>query len=524
MSDSTDQNREALFDDKLLFADDESEARPPENIKSHWKLLIADDEKEVHSITEMVLNEYHFEGRGLTFLHAYSGRETIQLMSEHPDISLLLLDVVMESDTSGLDVVHHIREELKNSFVRIILRTGQPGKAPEKEVITNYDINDYKEKTELTANKLFTTITSSLRAYRDLRTIEKNRKGLEIIINSTGHLFAHQRLQKFTEGILLQLSSLLQLNDDSLFLQSSGFAASDQKDRLEIIAGTGHYQNFINRYVEDVLDETVKNHLEKAIQNQQSLFVDDAYVGYFQTENKSKNLIYFDGCQHLTQLDRDLIRIFSTNIGIAFDNIYLSTEIIETQKEVIERLGEVVETRSEETANHVRRVSELAYLLALKVGLDETDAHLLRMAAPMHDVGKIGIPDAILLKPGKLSQYEFELMKNHTNLGYQLLNKSNRRIIKAAAIVAYQHHEKWDGSGYPQGLKGEDIHIYGRIIGLVDVFDALSISRSYKSAWDDERVYQFIKKARETSFDPNLVDLFLDNYDEFVAIRKKYDG
>lgn len=520
MTEST--NHDELPDDKILFADEKCEEVEAISQKTPWKIFIADDELEVHNITKMVLNEYRFEGRGLTFVHAYSGAETKRLMAEHDDTAILLLDVVMESDTSGLDVVRYIREELKNCFVRIILRTGQPGKAPEKQIITNYDINDYKEKTELTASKMFTAITSSLRAYRDLRTIEKNRKGLAIIINSTGHLFAHQRLQKFTEGILLQLSSLLQLNEDSLFLQSSGFAASDQKDKLEIIAGTGQYENFVNKYVEEVLNESVQTHIKKAIQEQQSLFIDDAFVGFFQTENKSKNLIYFDSCKFLTQLDRDLIRIFSTNIGIAFDNIYLSTEIIETQKEVIETLGEVVETRSEETANHVRRVSELAYVLALKAGLDDADAHLLRMAAPMHDVGKIGIPDAILLKPGKLTRHEFELMKSHTNLGYQLLNKSNRRIIKAAAIVAFQHHERWDGLGYPKGLQGEDIHIFGRIIGLVDVFDALSISRSYKDGWKSERVYQFIKDSRGHAFDPNLVDLFLDNYDEFIAITKKY--
>ncbi|MEE8540903.1 MAG: DUF3369 domain-containing protein, partial [Desulfobacterales bacterium] len=472
--------------------------------------------------TKMALDGYRFEDRGLTFLHAYSGRETERAIREHPDTAILVLDVVMESDTSGLDVVRYIREELKNSFVRIILRTGQPGKAPEKEIITDYDINDYKEKTELTATKLFTTITASLRAYRDLRTVEKNRKGLEIIINSTGHLFAHQRLKKFTEGILTQLASLLQVNEDTLFLQSSGFAASDVKDKLEIIAGTGLYENFVNKYVEDVLDKEVIRRLEQAIQKKESLFVDDAYIGYFQTENGSKNLLYVDGCKYLTNLDKDLIRVFSTNVGVAFDNIYLTKEIIETQKEIIETLGEIVETRSEETAYHVRRVSELAYLLALKAGLEKGEADLLRLASPMHDVGKIGIPDAILNKPGKLNKQEFELVKQHTVIGAEILGKSKRRVIEAAAIVAYQHHERWDGKGYPQGLRGEDIHIFGRIIGLVDIFDALCHSRLYKPAWEYAKVLQYFKESRGQSLDPELVDLFLDNFEEFSAVCKKY--
>ena len=520
MTESLDQK--ANYDDDIVFADEDHVAPAVAESKGSWKILIADDEEEVHNVTKMVLDDYYFEGKPLSFIHTYSGRETERLIREHPDTAVLVLDVVMESDTSGLEVVRYIREDLKNSFVRIILRTGQPGKAPEKKIITNYDINDYKEKTELTANKLFTTITASLRAYRDLRTIEKNRKGLEIIINSTGHLFAHQRLKKFTEGILTQLASLLQVNEDSLFLQSSGFAASNDKDKLEIIAGTGLYENLVNQYVEDVLDVEVKKLLETAIKKKESLFVGDAYIGYFQTENDSKNLLYFDGCKHLTNLDKDLIRIFSTNVGVAFDNIYLSKEIIDTQKEVIETLGEIVETRSEETANHVRRVSELAYLLGQKAGLSRREASLLRMAAPMHDVGKIGIPDAILNKPGKLTEMEFESVKHHTTIGYDILRKSNRRIIRAAAIVAYQHHERWDGKGYPQGIQGEDIHIFGRIIGLVDVFDALSNARLYKAAWESERVCQYLKEARGQSFDPRLVDLFLDNFGEFLAICIKY--
>ena len=509
--------------DELVFAEEGYDESKIIEHQGAWKILIADDEEEVHNITKMVLDDYHFEGRRLKFLDAYSGRGTERLIREHPDTAILILDVVMESDTSGLDVVRYIREELRNSFVRIILRTGQPGKAPEREIITGYDINDYKEKTELTAIKMHTTITASLRGYRDLRTIEKNRKGLEIIINSTGHLFAHQRLKKFTEGILTQLSSLLQVNEDSLFLQSSGFAASNDKDKLEIIAGTGLYKNFVNKYVEDVLDEEVQINLEKAMQKKESMFVDDAYIGYFQTENGSKNLLYFDGCKHLTHLDKDLIRIFSTNVGVAFDNIYLSKEIIETQKEIIETLGEIVETRSEETAYHVRRVSELAYLLALKAGLSKKESNLLRLASPMHDVGKIGIPDAILNKPGKLTEQEFESVKKHTSIGYEILGKSKRQIIKAAAIVAYQHHERWDGKGYPQGLRGEDIHIFGRIIGLVDVYDALSHSRLYKSAWKREKVCQYLKESRGQSFDPKLVDLFLNNFEEFSAICIKFE-
>ena len=509
-------------DDELFFADENEDVTPPIAKRDAWKILIADDEQEVHSVTGMVLEDYIFEYRTLELLHAYSGREAKEMIRQNTDIAIILLDVVMESDDSGLDVVRYIREDLKNYFIRIILRTGQPGKAPEREIITTFDINDYKEKTELTAQKLFTTITSSLRSYRDLRTIEKNRKGLELIINSAGHLFAQQRLKKFTEGVLTQLSSLLRVNEDSLFLQASGFAASDDKENLTIIAATGKFEKFINQPVTQVLPDDIQHYVRKAITSEESLFVEDVFIGFFKTESGTKNLIFLDGCINLTNLDKDLIRIFSNNVGVAFDNIYLNREIIETQKEVIETLGGIVDTRCHETANHVKRVAEYGYILALQAGVKEKKARLLKLASPMHDVGKIGIPDSILNKPDKLTEEEFEIVKNHTLIGYEILNKSRRQIIKTAAIVAFQHHERWDGKGYPNGLKGEEIHLYARIIGLVDVFDAVSNKRHYKDAWPLDRVLSHIKNERGKQFDPNLVDIFLENIDEFLEIKERF--
>lgn len=509
-------------DDELIFADEGQKEPQKVQNREPWKILIADDEEEVHTITRMVLEDYVFEHKGVELLHAYTGQETKKLISEIPDIAIILLDVVMEKDDAGLEVVRYIRDDLVNNFVRIILRTGQPGKAPEKEIITGFDINDYKEKTELTAQKLFTTVTSSLRAYKDLRIIERNRKGLEIIINSTGQLFANKRLKTFTEGVLIQLSSILQMTEDTLFLQAFGFVASDIEDNLKIIAATGKYNKFINSNVNEVLPEKIQKYLNQTIQEGRSLFVDDVFIGFFKTKNGSKNLMFLEGCSNLTDMDKDLIRVFSLNVGVAFDNIYLNQEITDTQKEVIETIGGIIETRCRETGNHVKRVAEYAQLLALKVGIGQKDSEILKYAAPMHDVGKIGIPDAILNKPGKLTKEEFEEIKKHTSIGYQILKNSKRQMIRAAAIVANQHHERWDGKGYPNGLKGEAIHIFGRIICLVDVFDAVSNERIYKPAWDIEKTLDYIAEEKGKLFDPILVDIFMENIDEFLEIKKKY--
>lgn len=197
-------------------------------------------------------------------------------------------------------------------------------------------------------------------------------------------------------------------------------------------------------------------------------------------------------------------------------------EIADTQKEVIFTLGEVLETRSHETGNHVRRVAELSWLMAIEAGEDESLALNLKYASPMHDVGKVGIPDAILLKPGKLTTEEFELMKTHTTTGYKILKNSNREIMKTAAVVAHEHHEQWDGKGYPQGLKGEKIHLYGRITKIADVFDALSSDRCYKKAWEMDRVFELISKEREKHFDPQLTDILFNNADKFIRIIEKF--
>ncbi len=200
----------------------------------------------------------------------------------------------------------------------------------------------------------------------------------------------------------------------------------------------------------------------------------------------------------------------------------LNKEIEDTQREVLLTVGGIGETRSKETFNHVRRVAEYSKLLALKMGMGIEEANLLKDASPMHDIGKVGIPDSILNKPGKLTEAEFEVMKHHALLGYEMFNKSERPLLKAAAIIAYEHHEKYDGSGYPRGLVGEEIHIYGRITSIADVFDALGSKRCYKEAWSDPEVFSLLREQSGSHFDPKLVDIFFDCNAEFLAIREAY--
>ncbi len=200
----------------------------------------------------------------------------------------------------------------------------------------------------------------------------------------------------------------------------------------------------------------------------------------------------------------------------------LNDEIESTLRETVYTMGVIEEQRSKETNNHTKRVTQYSRLLAIKLGLPEKDVDLVTVASPLHDIGKLGIPDEILFKPGKLTDKEHEIMANHTGVGFAMLQHSKRDILKAAGIIAFQHHEKWDGSGYPQGLKGEEIHVYGRIVALSDVFDALFSSRVYKEAWDLERVVSWIADQRGKHFDPALVDIFINCVDDFVEISARY--
>ena len=202
--------------------------------------------------------------------------------------------------------------------------------------------------------------------------------------------------------------------------------------------------------------------------------------------------------------------------------VELHHEIEDIQKETIYKMGEVAESRSQETGLHVKRVAEYSRLLALKAGLPNEEAKLLMLASPMHDIGKIAIPDSILNKPEKFTSEEFDKMKEHTIIGLNILKDSDRETFKAASIIAHEHHEKWDGTGYPRGLKGSDIHIYGRITAICDVFDALAHDRVYKKAWELDKILKLLKDEKGKHFDPTLINIFFDNLDEFLAIKNSY--
>nr|WP_246283180.1 DUF3369 domain-containing protein [Marinifaba aquimaris] len=494
--------------------------------KASWKILIVDDEPDVHAVTKLTLSNFEFDNKEAEFISAFSGEEARAVLQKESDIALVLLDVVMETDDAGLKVASFIREELDNHFIRIILRTGQPGQAPERSVITSYDINDYKDKTSLSSEKLFSVVYTGLRGYRDIldievarKKLENHREGLEKVIDSTTSLFKIRSLQDFASGLLVQIASILRA-DKSDSHPGNSFVVRKDKTQFKMLAGTGAYAPVDDDNVS--FEPAVTELLNKACDQQVSILEGNCFVSYFKTNNAGENLIYIENILEINDLDKKLLELFSNNIAVAFDNLELNKEVFETQSEIIDTLGEVVESRSKEAANHVKRVSHLSRALALWAGLPQEQAQELFMASPMHDVGKVAIPDAVLLKPAKLTPDEWVIMKSHVNIGCEIFARSKRPTLKAASIVAGQHHEKFNGQGYPNGLAGEDIHIYGRIVALVDVFDALAHSRCYKEAWPIDKVLALLEEEKGQHFDPRLVELFIDNIEEVIKIMDDY--
>ena len=237
-------------------------------------------------------------------------------------------------------------------------------------------------------------------------------------------------------------------------------------------------------------------------------------LGVFQAVNKLKGS--FSG------EDVELFTLLGGYASSAIENSILQAKIKDAYREAVMRLSHAAEYKDPETYNHIVRVGLFARLMAERLGLEKEVRDSIMLAAPMHDIGKIGIPDAILLKKGKLNDWEWDVMKKHTIIGYEILKDSSSELLQMAALVALDHHERWDGTGYPNGKKGEEISLWGRITSVADVFDALLSKRPYKEPWSLERTVEHMNSMKGKQFDPQLIELFFSDLEEVMDIREKY--
>jgi response regulator RpfG family c-di-GMP phosphodiesterase len=471
-----------------------------------WKVMVVDDEPDVGQLTELNLRGFTFAGRGLQFVHARSADEARARLAEHPDVAVALIDVVMETDDAGLQLVRTIREDLGNALMRIIIRTGQPGMAPERYVIDHFDIDDYKDKTELTAQKLYTALRTALKSYRDLQIIELNRMGLEQVLAATPQFYElrQETLEGFFEGVLLQIIALCRLTHTGLISTLDGLLTTREGDKFTIRAGAGdlapavaapdRLNSILHCCTNAVLSEELPQQLRAG-----------AIVVALRHERRLLGFVYLESDDALNDADRALIQIMADQSAAALENFGLHNSLREAYDNTVEMLALLAEYKDKTTGMHIRRIAEYTRRIARELGESPVTVEEYGRAACLHDVGKIGIPDYILQKQGPLTHEELTLIRTHTTLGRAIL--ATEPSLAQASEVAHHHHERWDGEGYPDGLSGEDIPLVCRIVAVADVFDALLSRRPYKDdAWTEAQAMAEVRKGAGSSFDPVVVD------------------
>lgn len=451
-------------------------------------LIIDDIDTNIHILIELFGDKYDV-------LASTDGESALDILNEE-EIDIVLLDINMPV-MDGFEVCKKIKENPKTKDIPVIFITANTN---EESIEKAYEVGgvDYISKP-FKAREILSRINNHLLLSEKSKVLTHDLEENVSLLN--------QYKQVVDESLLVSKTDLkgnITYANDA-FVKISGFTMDELISKPHNIV---RHKDVPKKVYKDMW-ETIKS----------------KKVWHGEIKNVKK-----DGSYYIVQatvmpiLDSngEIIEYISARKDVT--EIYnLKKEIIATQKEVIFTMGSIGETRSKETGNHVKRVAEYSKILAHYAGLDDEKVDLIVDASPMHDIGKVAIPDDILHKPAKLTEEEFEIMRTHAELGYRMLCHSQRPLLKTAALIAFEHHERWDGKGYPRYLKGEEISIEGRITAIADVFDALGSDRVYKQAWKDEDIFTYLKQESGNQFDPNLINIFFEHLDEFLEVRKNFE-
>lgn len=312
-------------EDELIFADEDTTDIPMQ----FWKVLVVDDDEDVHQSTMHALAGMDFLGRELQFFNAYSAKECITTLNVNQDIAVILQDVVMETQDTGLQIVNTIRRELKLFLPRIILRTGQPGYAPELDTIRDYDINDYKAKNELTRNKLYISVLSAIRSYDQLMRLDASRYGLEQIVDGCGQLIAETGLQAFAAGVIRQLAAVLDTDYEGLLCAQAISEGSYETNDCLVIAAAGRYQGLVQRHLNEIDDAQIIASVQRCLQTGTHLFEDNHLVLYFSVKSGKHFAVYVKSSTPPSTDNRELLKVFCSNVSVCAENINLVNRLKE---------------------------------------------------------------------------------------------------------------------------------------------------------------------------------------------------
>lgn len=472
-----------------------------------WVVLSVDDEVTIHDITRMMIEDFHFEGRPVALSAVTSGREAMAFMAEHRDVALILLDVVMEQEDSGLEVARYVREELQNHYTRIVLRTGQPGQAPEEMVIRTYDIDGYSEKTDLCRQQLYSVLYSRLRAYRDICSLQRQRSSMEGVVHAIANLNSAQDLASFAAAILTQISTIISDDNSAIVVQRpSAYAVVQQRGGLNILAASGDYVGVVEG--EELITRApgVYTLIQQVLVARQDLHLGEQHLFYYHAPLGQESVVYINSSREISEQARSLLGLFATNIAITHQTHLNRCEFDKICETHSATLSTMLAYRDRGVSPRVARVD--ASQLAQAYGIAADVAALIGKAAHLHGLGKMLIPDDIL-QQDEITAAEWQLIRQQAQVGYEMLHATNSALLIMIATITQQQHERWDGQGAPQGLKGEAIDVAVRIIALLDRYDELTRVPSCSAL----AVRQQIEAEAGGRFEPRLVELLFQLID-----------
>lgn len=495
-----------------------------------WDVLVVDDEPNVQEVTALALSRLAFEGVPLKLHFASSAESAIELLHRIPSVAVVLLDVVMEHESSGLELISYVRNTLKNPYVRFILRTGQAGAAPESQIIQNYDIQEYWNKVDLTVKRLRNTIISALRSYVSLVRVERRREISDFILQQSRKL--QDESVDETQFVELIAKGIIGVFTNSRYTMPHDADHTDAFSSLILRGATiggplwliasalGQFEAWAGAPVESLPDPTTRAILL-------DMMAQDEPIMMAQDETHLRLLLTFTapGTRHsalymeapANSIDPSYLMTLATHAQAIFKSKSAHWLTRRSYAESALRLAGIVEMRLGGDEDHLQRLSRQVRLLALRTGCDVRQADMLSQAAALHDIGNIKLPDAVLIKPGPLNQDEWAMVRSHPQLGHDLLAASSIENLQLGAVIALEHHEKWDGSGYPNRKRGLEISLGARLTTIIDVYDRMITDRPYRKALTVAETLDFLRGKAGTYFDPDLIEKFFDIYEEISA-------
>lgn len=504
------ENDRVSMTNQFLFADEP--AKQQELPQDRWKILIVDDEPEVHAVTKLALSDFSFLGRGLEFHSAFSGSEARELATEHPDAAIVLLDVVMETDDAGLRVAKYIREELGNRFTRIILRTGQPGQAPERTVIVNYDINDYKSKTELTAQKLFTAVMSSLRSYRDIISIDHSRHGLEKVIASSTNLFALQSMEHFVDGLVQQLSWVIGGARQTLYAAAG---RSPNAEQMIIRAAYGEdAEQLMNQQIKAALPKHVLPEVDHVIRSHGIHYGDDFVLAYCPSECRPQGalLCMIGITRQLSEHEKDLLQLFADNVQLAHDNV---TCLQDTDELLAGLVGRLMVLEQENVATALRNHSpfvQVTHALASACNLSPARVQQTATAATLYERAEQLFAVMDNQPASQVSPCQERLKR-----AVRPLQMADSDVAQIAYRALNERMERYDGLGLPEGKQGQAIAMESQVLTM-----AMHLCRLAEHELSDAALLERLQEERNSHFSGQLVDSVAEHLTELRKLTSKF--